>query len=77
MYLQTTEQVNTPIMPGDPNLEFLTLDEAARILKVNPTTIGRRVQRGEIAAIHIGRAVRIRRQDLERFIERHLEGHAG
>jgi len=58
-----------------PNLEFLTLDEAAKILKVNPTTIGRRVQRGEIAAIHIGRSVRIRRQDLEDFIVAHLEGN--
>jgi excisionase family DNA binding protein len=55
-------------------LELLTLDEAAVILKVDPTTVGRRVKSGEIAAVHIGRSVRIRRQDLEEFIVAHLDG---
>ena len=58
----------------NPNLQLLTLDEAAKILKVDPTTVGRKVQRGEIAAVHFGKSVRIRRQDLEDFIVAHLEG---
>jgi excisionase family DNA binding protein len=56
-----------------PNLQLLTLDEAAKILKVNPTTVGRMVRRGEIASVHYGRSVRIRRADLEKFIDDHLQ----
>ncbi len=58
---------------NSPNLELLTLDEVAVILKVDPTTVGRSVKRGEIAAVKWGRSVRIRRQDLEEFITEHLE----
>jgi excisionase family DNA binding protein len=59
--------------PDDHNLQLMTLDEAGGLLKVNPTTIGRRIQRGEIAAVHIGRSVRIRKIDLEKFILDHLQ----
>ena len=57
-----------------PNLDLLTLDEVARRLKVDPTTVGRMIKKGEIAAVRWGRSVRIRRVDLEQFIMTHLEG---
>jgi len=64
---------NLTIMEN-PSLELLTLDEVAKMLKVNPTTVGRRVKKGEIVAVRIGRSVRIRREDLYDFIIAHLDG---
>jgi excisionase family DNA binding protein len=55
-------------------LDLLTLNEVAAILRSDPTTVGRRVKSGELPAVHIGRRVLIRRQDLEVFVDEHLGG---
>ena len=71
------DTTSNQIITENPNLQLLTLSEAAKILKVDPTTIGRLAQKGEIAAVRVGRSVRIRKQDLEDFIISHLEGKEG
>jgi excisionase family DNA binding protein len=43
---------------------LLTTQEAAEFLHVHPRTIQRLVERGELAAVHVGSAVRFERTDL-------------
>lgn len=63
---------NSPItMPGD----LLTPDQAAEILTLDVTTIYAKLRAGEIPYIDLAkRARRIRRADLEAFIESRLRG---
>lgn len=49
--------------------EFLTVAEVAEILKLNPQTVRNWIDRGELPALRIGRRVRIRRAEFDRFIE--------
>lgn len=50
--------------------EFLTIQEVAELLKVNPQTVYNWIDRGEISAVRLGkRRVRIRQADLDAFIE--------
>jgi excisionase family DNA binding protein len=48
---------------------LLTGDEVARILNVSRAFAYQLLQRGEIATVRLGRAVRVRPEDLQRFIE--------
>ena len=49
--------------------EFLTVDEIAGLLKVNPQTVRDRIDRDELPAVRVGqRRIRIRRSDLDRFL---------
>jgi len=50
-------------------LELLTVDEAADLLRVKPSTIRAWVLKREIPFLHVGRLVRIRRSDIEALIE--------
>lgn len=43
---------------------LLTTQEAAELLHVHPRTVQRLVERGELAAVHVGTAVRFERTDL-------------
>ena len=43
---------------------LLTTQEAAELLHVHPRTVQRLVERGELAAVHVGAAVRFDRTDL-------------
>jgi excisionase family DNA binding protein len=43
---------------------LLTTQEAADLLHVHPRTVQRLVERGELAAVHVGTAVRFDRTDL-------------
>jgi excisionase family DNA binding protein len=49
--------------------EMLTIREVQVILKCGKTTAYSLVSRRNIPAIRVGRSLRIRRSDLERFIE--------
>ena len=50
--------------------EFLTVNEVADLLKLNPQTVRNMVDRGELPAVRVGlRRVRIYRRDLEAFLE--------
>jgi excisionase family DNA binding protein len=52
--------------------EYLTLKEAAAELRVSVPTVWRWVKSGKLAAYRVGgRAIRLRRGDVERMVERH------
>lgn len=56
-------------MPDD-NGEWLGTFEAAAFIQVSPNTLRKYVRRGLIPSARDGRAFRVRRADLEAFIER-------
>ena len=45
--------------PTRPEIEFRTVQQAAETLQVAPASIYRAVRRGDLAAVRIGRAIRI------------------
>jgi excisionase family DNA binding protein len=57
-------------MPEQPTPEWLTIDQAAAWLQVSTKTIRRYIEAGSLPAVNLGgRAIRIRRQDLETWLE--------
>lgn len=50
-------------------LRLLKSDEVAQILKISRAMAYKLMQRGEIPSIKIGSAVRIRVEDLEKYVE--------
>jgi excisionase family DNA binding protein len=53
-----------------PDRRLLTRSQAAANLAVNVRTLARLLAAGELPCVRIGRAVRIRADDLDEFIER-------
>lgn len=51
---------------------LLTLDEVAATLAVTRRTIERLVAADALRSVHIGRAVRVARRDLDAYVERLL-----
>jgi excisionase family DNA binding protein len=49
--------------------ELLTVAEVASILKLNQQTIRNWIDAGTLPAVRIGRSVRIKRSDFDRFLE--------
>ena len=47
---------------------FLTVQEIAELLKVNPQTVRNWIDTGRLPAIRIGRRVRVRQADLDRIL---------
>ena len=52
--------------------EFLTASELAKTLKISKALAYRMIQIKEIPSFSIGRTVRVRRDDLDTFIESHM-----
>ncbi len=52
---------------GEP--EFLTTDEVLEYLRINARTVYRLIRNGELPAVRIGRQWRIRRLDLDQWLE--------
>lgn len=50
--------------------EILDLDEAAELLRCCKRTVSRLIADGELAATRVRRGVRIRRRELERYLDR-------
>lgn len=46
-------------------MELLTIQETAVLLRVNPITVRRYIADGRLAAVRIGRGVRVRREALD------------
>ena len=59
------------------NEEILTVKEIAEYLKLNPITIYRWANRGEIPCFKIGDEWRFRREMIMRWIEAHENGNGG
>ena len=49
---------------------FLTTDEVLSFLKVKPRTLYRLIKAGELPAVRVGRQWRIRRTDLDAWLEK-------
>ncbi len=49
--------------------EFLTTDEVLEYLRINARTVYRLIRNGELPAVRIGRQWRIRRNDLDEWLE--------
>jgi len=50
--------------------KLISLEEAARISDTEPSWWKRKVRRGEIPAVKLGRQVRLRIEDLEQILKR-------
>lgn len=50
--------------------EWLTTEEAARILRLHPKTLGRMARTHEIPATKIGNVYRYRRADVDAYLEK-------
>ena len=48
---------------------LLTVTEVAEWLRVHPITVRRHIKAGELRAIRVGRAVRVREADLEEYLD--------
>ena len=57
---------------GDQSL-LLTVGEAAAVLAIGRTTLYELIATGQLATVHIGRAVRIPRSELEAFVDRRCQ----
>ena len=60
--------------PTDSLERLLTIREVAELENVSPKTITRRITSGELPAIHDGRLLRVRPQDLRGYRLRKLVG---
>ena len=49
--------------------KLLTVNELAEMLSVNQLTVRRMVQRGQLTAVRIGRAIRFDPDDVEEFLD--------
>jgi excisionase family DNA binding protein len=56
-------------MPATTASRLLTVDEVASLLRLHHRTVRKLIANGELRAVYIGRAVRIREDEVERFLD--------
>ena len=49
--------------------ELLTINEVAKMLNLHEITVRRHIKQGKLKAVKVGRQIRIKREDLEGFME--------
>lgn len=49
-------------------LQLISIKKTADLLQVNPRTIRRLIDAGKLPSVRVGRAIRIRRIDLEQLL---------
>lgn len=49
--------------------QLLTADEVADMLRVSTMTVYRLIRRGELPAVRVGRSYRVRRPDLDGYLQ--------
>ena len=54
--------------------ELLTVNEAGKLLRLNPETVARYIREGKIPGVKFGRVWRIEKEDLKRFIRERKQG---
>ena len=63
----------SPVSPGHIALpsvdEWISTTQAVKILDVTPSTLYRLIDDGKLRAYRFGRVIRIRKRDLEAFVE--------
>jgi excisionase family DNA binding protein len=64
----STQRSTTAQGPAEPPL-LLTLADLTRLTRLSRTTLYKAIRCGELPVIHVGRAVRVRRVDLLRWLE--------
>jgi excisionase family DNA binding protein len=73
---QNTQTLNGEPMhdhePDPTDLQLVTLVDAARYLAVSRSALYELLTTGQIASVHIGRARRIPRAELQRFVRQRL-----
>lgn len=62
--------VADPARPHGPPTLLLTLDEVAEELRCTRRSVERQIAAGRLVAVHIGRAVRVERREVESFVAR-------
>ncbi len=56
------------------NTKFLTAKDVASLFKVSKAFAYRLISQGVIPSVHIGKSVRVRSEDLEKYIQDNLSG---
>jgi excisionase family DNA binding protein len=59
---------------SEPEREWLTYSQAGQIVGLSRGTLWKLISAGEVEAVRIGRAVRIRKKSLNAYMERSAEG---
>lgn len=57
-----------PSHPAANLLQLLSVDDVSAILSVSSKTVRRMIDRGELPICRVGRLVRVRLSDLERYV---------
>lgn len=52
---------------------LLTVREAAALLAIGRTKLYELIEAGQLGTVHIGRAVRVPRAELDAFVDRHCQ----
>ena len=65
--------MTTPTPGTSPLPSFYSVSETAKLLKVNPKTVRRWIENGDLTVHRFGRQIRITDSDLVTFIRQHRE----
>jgi excisionase family DNA binding protein len=57
------------------DVQFLTLDEVARLLRVSKSTVKRMTAQGQMPSVKIRRGVRILREHVDNYIAKHTRSN--
>lgn len=66
--------MDIPMNPPEYPNPLLDAEEVAQQLRISIALAYRLIQRGQIRSVRIGRLVRVRKNDLERFIAQQTSG---
>jgi excisionase family DNA binding protein len=62
---------DVPDRPESRDLELLSIAQVCQRLDMGRSWVYRRIHEGEIPSVRLGRAIKIRRADLEKYLEEH------
>jgi excisionase family DNA binding protein len=65
--------VEPEVVMSQEDLDLLTVQEAAKILKCSTSTVWRATSDGSLRCMRFGRVLRVRRVDLAAFVREHVQ----